>query len=179
MRWSASAICGGASTKSTAPLAIAAQALVGKELGAGKLPRVRQLTGTMVRWGVIFGTGTGLLLFAGAHWFGWLFSTEIAVHAALTAALVVLAIGQPLAGLVFVLDGVLIGAGDARYLALAGVANLLVYLPLLVWVSAAGGAGPAGLAWLWAAFALGYMAARALTLGLRARTGRWMRAGAH
>ena len=47
-------------------------------------------------------------------------------------ALWVLAAGQPLAGYVFVLDGVLIGAGDARYLAIAGVVNLAVYLPLLL-----------------------------------------------
>lgn len=159
-------------------LAIAAQALVGKELGAENVLRVKALTGTMVRWGMVFGAGTGLLLLALGPWAGWLFTPDRQVHAALAAALLVLALGQPLAGLVFVLDGVLIGAGDARYLALAGVANLLVYLPLLFWVSAAAGAGPAGLGWLWAAFALGYMAARAVTLGLRARSTRWMRAGA-
>jgi Na+-driven multidrug efflux pump len=81
--------------------------------------------------------------------------------------------------LVFVLDGVLIGAGDARYLALAGVANLVIYGPFLVWVGLAALGGPAGLAWLWAAFAGGYMLARALTLGLRARGGAWMVLGAH
>ncbi|WP_434616295.1 MATE family efflux transporter [Arthrobacter sp. A5] len=160
-------------------LAIAAQALVGKELGAENVLRVKELTGTMVRWGLVFGAGTGLLLLVAGPWAGWLFTPDQGVHAALASALLVLAIGQPLAGLVFVLDGVLIGAGDARYLALAGVANLLVYLPLLFWVSAAARTGPGGLGWLWAAFALGYMAARALTLGLRARSTRWMRAGAH
>jgi Na+-driven multidrug efflux pump len=90
----------------------------------------------------------------------------------------VLAAGQPLAGYVFVLDGVLIGAGDARYLAIAGVVNLAAYLPLLLAVGYSGTGGGAGLLWLWAAFSLGYMAARALTLGLRARTDRWMVLGA-
>jgi Na+-driven multidrug efflux pump len=91
----------------------------------------------------------------------------------------VLAAGQPIAGYVFVLDGVLIGAGDAKYLALAGVANLAVYVPLLLAVSNSGETGVAGLAWLWAAFALGYMAARAVTLGARARSDRWMVLGSH
>jgi putative MATE family efflux protein len=159
-------------------LAIAAQALIGKELGAGNIPAVRVLTRTMTRWGLAFGVVTGLALWAASGGIGWLFTTDAGVHQALAAALVVMALGQPLAGYVFVLDGVLIGAGDARYLALAGVANLVVYLPLLWWVNAAAlGDNPAALAWLWAAFSLGYMAARGLTLGLRARTGRWMKVG--
>jgi putative MATE family efflux protein len=161
-------------------LAIAAQALVGKELGAGNPAAVRVLTRTMVLWGIGFGVVTGVLLLAAAPGIGWLFTTDRAVHEALAAALVVMAFAQPLAGFVFVLDGVLIGAGDARYLALAGLANLVVYLPLLFWVNhAALGDNPAALAWLWAAFGVGYMAARGLTLGLRARTGRWVRVGAH
>lgn len=52
--------------------------------------------------------------------------------------------------------------------------NLVVYLPLLAGVALSGAAGSAGLGWLWVAFALGYMAARAVTLGLRARSDRWM-----
>ncbi|MDQ0278183.1 putative MATE family efflux protein [Arthrobacter silviterrae] len=159
-------------------LAIAAQALIGKELGAGRIAAVRTLTATMTRWGLGFGVITGLALWASSGGVGWLFTNDAGVHRTLAAALLVMAIGQPVAGYVFVLDGVLIGAGDARYLALAGLVNLAVYLPLLFWVSAAGlGSGPAAMAWLWAAFSLGYMAARALTLGLRARTDRWMRVG--
>jgi Na+-driven multidrug efflux pump len=67
---------------------------------------------------------------------------------------------------VFVLDGVLIGAGDGRYLALAGLLTLVVYAPLAL-------AAPS-LAWLWVAFALGFMAARAGVLLHRARGERWM-----
>ncbi|MGO4383983.1 MATE family efflux transporter [Specibacter sp. RAF43] len=160
-------------------LAIAAQALIGKELGAGNAVAVRALTRTMTWWGVGFGVVTGLGLWAAAQGVGWLFTNDVRVHQALAAALVVAALGQPLAGYVFVLDGVLIGAGDARYLALAGLVNLAVYLPVLFWVQAASlGDDPAGLAWLWAAFGLAYMAARGLTLGLRARTGRWVQVGA-
>jgi putative MATE family efflux protein len=155
-------------------LAIAAQALIGKELGAGHAAAVRELTGTMVRWGLGFGVLTGVLLAVAAPWAGLLFTSDPAVRSALTLALWVLAAGQPIAGYVFVLDGVLIGAGDAKYLAVAGVVNLALYVPLLLAVRMSGADGGSGLLWLWAAFSLGYMLARALTLGLRARTDRWM-----
>jgi len=52
--------------------------------------------------------------------------------------------------------------------------NLAAYLPLLLAVPLAGTAGAAALVWVWVAFSLGYMLARAVTLGLRARTDRWM-----
>ncbi|MGF9647905.1 MATE family efflux transporter [Pseudarthrobacter oxydans] len=155
-------------------LAIAAQALIGKELGAANPAKARLLTRTMTRWGLGFGAVTGALLAAAAPWAGSLFTPDPDVQSVLAIALWILAAGQPLAGYVFVLDGVLIGAGDAKYLALAGVVNLAAYAPLLIAVGVSGAGGAAGLGWLWAAFALGYMAARALTLGARARSDRWM-----
>lgn len=159
-------------------LAIAAQALIGKELGAANISQVRVLTRTMTKWGLAFGVLTGLGLAAISSHIGWIFSNDPRIHAALTVALLVMAVGQPLAGYVFVLDGVLIGAGDARYLALAGMANLVIYLPLLLWVYAVDFADMSdGLFWLWAAFSVGYMGARALTLGLRARADTWMQVG--
>jgi len=42
-------------------LAIAAQALIGKELGASRPAAVRELTGTMVRWGIGVGALAGVL----------------------------------------------------------------------------------------------------------------------
>ncbi|NUP60341.1 MAG: MATE family efflux transporter [Pseudarthrobacter sp.] len=155
-------------------LAIAAQALIGKELGASHAARARLLTRTMVRWGAGFGVLTGLLLAVAAPFAGALFTPDAQVQGVLAVALWVLAAGQPVAGYVFVLDGVLIGAGDARYLALAGLANLAIYAPLLTAVAVSGSAGAPGLGWLWVAFGIGYMAARALTLGLRSRSDRWM-----
>ncbi|MDQ4138402.1 MAG: MATE family efflux transporter, partial [Actinomycetota bacterium] len=109
---------------------------------------------------------------------GPLFTPEPGVHAELLPALLILAAGIPLAGFVFVLDGVLIGAGDARYLAWTGLVNLALYAPLLVLVATATLPPTAELFWLQAAFSLGYLGARALTLGFRARSDRWMRAGA-
>ncbi|AJT42299.1 MATE family efflux transporter [Psychromicrobium lacuslunae] len=158
-------------------IAIAAQALIGKELGAANLPMVKALTRRMVLWGLGFGVITGLLVLLSAPWLGWIFSSDPSVHQALGTALLALALSQPIAGVVFVLDGVLIGAGDARYLALAGLLALLVYLPLLGWVSASGAHGSTALGWLWAAFSGGYLLARAATLLLRARTDAWQRTG--
>ena len=155
-------------------LAIAAQALIGKELGASNPEKARLLTRTMIRWGAGFGVVTGVLLALAAPVTGALFTPDAGVQSVLTGALWILAAGQPIAGYVFVLDGVLIGAGDAKYLAVAGVVNLAAYLPLLFAVPLAGVSGGTALVWVWTAFSVGYMLARAVTLGLRARTDRWM-----
>ena len=125
-------------------LAIAAQALIGKELGASNPAKARHLTRTMIRWGIGFGVATGVLLAVAAPWAGLLFTSDAGVQSALTLRLWVLAAGQPIAGYVFVLDGVLIGAGDAKYLAIAGVVNLAVYVPLLVAVGGSGASGGRG-----------------------------------
>ena len=98
--------------------------------------------------------------------------------AAVPGAVLVLALSLPLSAVVFALDGVLIGAGDGRYLALAGLANLVVVLPLLALVTAADLPVPAAVAAVQAVFVLAYSAARATTLLLRVRTGRWARVGA-
>ncbi|WP_183511889.1 MATE family efflux transporter [Paeniglutamicibacter cryotolerans] len=159
-------------------LAIAAQALIGKELGAGDKVLARRLTGIMCRWGLVFGVATGVLLAVAAPFAGALFTSDPAVRAAAAVGLWVLAASQPLCGLVFVLDGVLIGAGDARYLALAGLVNLMVYGPLIWWVGSAEHPGTSAILWLWLAFGFGYMGARAATLLWRVRNDGWMRLGA-
>jgi putative MATE family efflux protein len=159
-------------------LAIAAQALTGRALGAGDVPGVRAATRRMVRWGVGGGLGLALVVFAVRGLLGPLFSSDPAVREALAAALAVAALMQPLAGYVFVLDGVLIGAGDGRYLAVTAVAQLVGYLPLAVAVARFGPDGTAGLVWLWIAFAGGWMAARGIFLGVRARSDAWLVVGA-
>ena len=96
----------------------------------------------------------------------------------LGTVLVVVALTQPLAGWVFVLDGVLIGAGDGRYLAVAGLWTLVAFLPLAGLVLVASVSGTSGLMWLWVAFAGGFMLARAVTLTIRARGNAWLVLGA-
>jgi putative MATE family efflux protein len=156
-------------------LAIAGQAMIGHGLGAADVPRVAAVTRRLIGHGVLGGLGLGAVVAALAPFAGPVFSGDDAVHRMLTATLLAMAVGIPLAGYVFVLDGVLIGAGDARYLAITGVVNLLVYVPLLWAVEAL--RPEASLVWLWLAFGIGYIGARAVTLGLRARGDRWMVTG--
>jgi putative MATE family efflux protein len=163
-------------------LAIAAQALIGKGLGAGDVAQVRAVLRRCLQWGAGAGGVLGALVIATAWVLPALFTSSAEVAALLPPSLVVLGLSAPLGGVVFVLDGVLIGAGDARYLAWTGLVNLAVFVPLALgtvwWADAAGLPSAASLAWLTASFALGYLAARAVTLSLRARGSAWMVTGA-
>jgi Na+-driven multidrug efflux pump len=159
-------------------LAIAAQALTGKALGEGDGASARRLTGAMLRWGVWAGVAIGaavLLIHAVA---GSVFSPDPEVRAAVAASLIVVALSQPISGWVFVLDGVLIGAGDGIYLARAGIVTLVAYLPAAAAVGVWAPGGAAWLVWLWIAFSLVLMGARAITLGLRYRGDEWLVTGA-
>jgi putative MATE family efflux protein len=157
-------------------IAIAAQAITGRYLGAGDLRTTRRATRRMVQWGVGSGVVTGLLLAAASPLLGRLFTDDPAVHQALWPVLIVAALCQPVAGLVFVLDGVLIGAGDGRYLAWAGLAVLVVFAPV-AWLALTGVSAAHGLVALWVAFALAFMGSRAVVLAARARGSSWMVTG--
>lgn len=159
-------------------LAIAAQALVGKGLGAEDTPLVRRVLGRTVAWGAWFGVIVGVAIGALSGVIGLVFTGDAEIAALVQPALIVLAVAQPVCGIVFVLDGVLIGAGDAKYLAIVGVLNLAPFLPALVLVAVLHPAGSAGLAWLAVAFFGVYMLARLVTLGWRVRGSAWMTAGA-
>jgi Na+-driven multidrug efflux pump len=109
------------------------------------------------------------------------------VQSALASALVVVGLCQPIAGFVFVLDGVLIGAGDGPWLAGAQVVILALYLPLILMVRATGPSLLAGtnsvagqghaMTVLWLAFVV-FMTLRGLALGWRARGDAWLVTGA-
>lgn len=158
-------------------LAIAAQALIGRGLGAGDEPFVRRVLGRTVAWGAWFGVIVGAVIAALSGVIGLVFTGDAGLAALIQPALLVLAVAQPVCGVVFVLDGVLMGAGDAKYLAVAGVLNLVPYLPALValWLLRPEGAG--GLAWLAVCFFGVYMLARLATLGWRIRRPEWVSAG--
>ncbi len=159
-------------------VAIAAQAITGTALGAGNVAAVRAATRTMVRWGLGAGAVLALLVAPAGPLLGPVFSADPQVRAAITAALLVAAVTQPLAGYVFVLDGVLIGAGDGRYLAWTGVVQLALYAPVALLVARVGEPGIGRLVLLWVAFSGGYLALRAVALGLRARSDAWLVTGA-
>ncbi|TDE10180.1 MATE family efflux transporter [Jiangella asiatica] len=158
-------------------VAIAAQALVGRALGAGDVAGARSITRRMVQWGVLAGFALAVLVLAIGSVYAQLFTSDPDVRRLLFAALVVAALLQPIAGWVFVLDGVLIGAGDGRYLAWASVASVAAFLPAAWVVAVADLTGTTGIAALWAAIGV-WMVVRLVTLALRERQDTWMVTGA-
>lgn len=158
-------------------LAIAAQALTGDALGAGNADRAKAVLRRTLFWGVLSGAAIGLLLAVTSPVLGRIFTSDQQVLDILPPALLVLGISLPLGGLVFVLDGVLMGAGDARYLAWTSLLNLAVYLPVLWAVTVFVPSGTIALVALTASFTIVFMLARAATLSLRARGDRWVKLG--
>ncbi|MET7386441.1 MATE family efflux transporter [Streptomyces sp. NPDC005529] len=154
-------------------IAIAGQAIIGRYLGAGDALGARDACRRMIQWGIATGTVLGLLVVATRSVFLPLFSGDAGVQGAALPALVVVALVQPICGVAFVLDGVLMGAGDGPYLARAMLLTLAVFTPVALLVPVLGG----GLTALWGAMAL-MMAMRMLTLWLRSRSGRWIVTGA-
>ncbi|MFI9327646.1 MATE family efflux transporter [Kitasatospora sp. NPDC052868] len=154
-------------------IAIAGQAIIGRYLGAADVPGARAATRRMVEWGIGSGVLLGLLVVVARPLYVPLFTPDPAVQAQLNSVLLLLALCQPVSGLVFVLDGVLMGAGDGTFLAWAMVATLAVFAPVALAVPALGG----GLAGLWWAMNL-FMLVRGGFLWWRARGGRWLVTGA-
>jgi putative MATE family efflux protein len=145
-------------------IAIAAQAIIGEYVGAGDHEARHQATWLMIRWGFGFGIITGLGLALLSPVLGIPFTPDPEVRSALTGVLLIAALGQPIAGVVFVLDGVLIGAGEGRYLAVAGLIVLAVFAPF-VWLAVG---VVHSLAWLWVAFVVAFMGSRCVVLLRRA-----------
>ncbi|WP_405659953.1 MATE family efflux transporter [Streptomyces sp. NBC_00079] len=154
-------------------IAIAGQAIIGRYLGADDPEGARHACRRMVQWGIAVGGVLGVLVMIARPVFLPLFTNDTVVKDAALPALLVVALSQPICGIVFVLDGVLMGAGDGPYLAWAMVATLAVFAPLALLVPTLGG----GLTALWGAMTL-MMAMRMLTLWLRTRSGRWIVTGA-
>ncbi|CAM5407397.1 MATE family efflux transporter [Streptomyces tanashiensis] len=154
-------------------IAIAGQAIIGRYLGADDADGARQVCRRMVQWGVVSGVVLGALLIVARPLFVPLFTGDTTVQDTLLPALLVVALSQPISGVVFVLDGVLMGAGDGPYLAWAMLLTLAVFAPVALMIPALGG----GLTALWWAMTL-MMTVRMGTLWFRMRSGRWIVTGA-
>ncbi|MFD5156633.1 MATE family efflux transporter [Streptomyces hawaiiensis] len=154
-------------------IAIAGQAIIGRYLGAGDTKGARDACRRMVEWGIAVGVVLGVLVIIARPAFLPLFTGDPAVKDVALPALIIVALSQPISGIVFVLDGVLMGAGDGPYLAWAMLLTLAVFTPVALLVPVLGG----GLTALWATMTL-MMTVRMLTLWLRARSGRWIVTGA-
>ncbi|WP_217196567.1 MATE family efflux transporter [Streptomyces buecherae] len=154
-------------------IAIAGQAIIGRYLGAGDKEGARAACRRMVEWGIASGVVLGVLVILARPLFIPLFTSDQVVQDALLPALLVVAISQPISGVVYILDGVLMGAGDGPYLAVAMIITLAVFAPVALLVPTLGG----GLTALWWTMAL-MMTMRMLTLWIRTRSGRWLVTGA-
>jgi putative MATE family efflux protein len=154
-------------------IAIAGQAITGKYLGAGDIAGARSATRRMIGWGALSGAGFGVLLLAARPVLPALFAATTPVRHLLLAVLLIVAVGQPVAGVVFVLDGVLIGAGDQNYLAVAGLITTAVFGLAAAIVALS----DAGLIGLWLAISA-WLVARFATLTIRAAGSGWLVTGA-
>ncbi|HEX2851082.1 MAG TPA: MATE family efflux transporter [Acidimicrobiales bacterium] len=154
-------------------VAIAGQAMIGRFLGAADEGAARAAAGRMVEWGVASGIALGVVVVVLRAVVLPVFTSDAAVVVAARPVLLVVALLQPLNGVVFVLDGVLIGAGDLRYLAKGMVVSGAVFA----------GAALAVLHWhlslvaLWGALAL-LMAVRLAFNGARFVADEWLVVGA-
>jgi putative MATE family efflux protein len=155
-------------------IAIAAQVLVGRTLGAGDAAGARAGALRTIGWSLVAGCLLGAVLLALSGTLPRAFSSDPAVIDRAHAIWPLLALMQPAAAVVFALDGVLIGAGDTRFLALSMlVAGLVVYVPIallalrLEW----------GISGVWAGL-LAFVGARLAMLGARFARGRWAVTGA-
>ena len=154
-------------------LAIAAQGMIGMMLGAGDAAGARGVGRRVTWWGLLVGVLGALMLLGLRPVLPQLFSNDAAVVTGAGFLMLHLALMLPINGVVFALDGVLIGAGDLRYLAWAMLSAAAVFVPLAAGVHLAG----AGIGWLWGALLI-LMVARLAGVGLRLMGDRWLRTGA-
>lgn len=154
-------------------LAIAAQALVGAALGAGDGGQAKAVAARVTAFSAAAGAVLAALLAAGSTALPGLFTGDQAVLAAIAVPWWYLVAQLPLAGIVFALDGVLLGAGDAAFMRTATVVSALVGFLPLTWISLVLGWGLAG---IWSGLSA-FIVLRLVFVGWRALSGRWVRVG--
>ncbi|MEU7767350.1 MATE family efflux transporter [Nocardia sp. NPDC049190] len=155
-------------------LAIAAQTLTGAALGAGDAVGARRLAWRVTQWSEVFSVVLAVCFAAGASVIPTLFTDDPEVVDRTHVVWWFFVALIPVAGIVFALDGVLLGAGDAAYLRTSTLAAaMLGFLPA-IWLSLAFGWGVAG---IWSGL-VAFMLLRLVAVAVRASSGRWARVGA-
>ncbi|MCX2954618.1 MATE family efflux transporter [Lentzea sp. NEAU-D7] len=155
-------------------LAIAAQSLVGAALGASRRGQAQKLAWQITRYGLVFGIGLGLVFAALFTVLPRAFTTDAGVLAEIPNAWWFFVALQPIAGVVFALDGVLLGAGDVKFMRTATLGSAVIGFLPLVWASYAFGWGLAG---IWTGLSA-FMVLRLVAVVWRARSGEWAVEGA-
>jgi putative MATE family efflux protein len=154
-------------------VAIAAQVMVGRMLGAGDAAGARAAAVRMIAWSAALGALFGVLLLALGDAIPHLFTSDEAVVERAREIWWLFAALMPLNGAVFALDGILIGAGDTRFLAWAMVGASAVYIPIAL-LALERDWGIVGVWWGLAAL----IVVRLATCGGRFLTERWALTGA-
>ncbi len=151
-------------------LAIAAQSLVGAALGAGRTQHARSVAWRVTVFSTIAAAVLAFVFAVGASVLPSLFTDDRSVLAAIGVPWWFMVAQLPVAGIVFALDGVLLGAGDAAFMRTATLASaLLGFLPL-IWLSLVFGWGLLG---IWSGLST-FMVLRLIFVGWRAFSGRWL-----
>jgi MATE family, multidrug efflux pump len=154
-------------------LAIAAQVMVGRLLGAGDGARARAAATRVILWAAVVGAGAGLVLVALTDILPHAFTDDERVVEQAQEIWWLFAALMPLNGVVFALDGILIGAGDTRFLMWGMLISAAVYIPVALLALDQGW----GIMGVWLGLA-GLIGTRALTNGLRFLGSRWVLTGA-
>ena len=154
-------------------IAIAGQVIVGRLLGAGRADEAWAAARRMIGWSLVVGLGWTVLLAAVAGILPRAFTSDPAVLDRAAELWPLLALLIPSGAVVFALDGILIGAGDTRFVAAAMVLSLAVFVPVVLSASAFGW----GVVGVWAAIHV-LMAARLATTAWRFAGRRWAVVGA-
>lgn len=149
-------------------LAIPAQTLVAQGLGRGGTIDAAHIAARCMRLSAIVGAALAVITLALAPVLPHAFSDDPAVVARATGALWWLAALLVPGAIAFAYDGVLIGAGDYRFLGFAAFGYLVVVAPFGALILVTGGEHPPGIGAIWAILA-GWMVLRAVVNSRRAR----------
>lgn len=150
-------------------LAIAAQALVGAALGAGDAAHAKSVARRVTLFSAAAAALLAALCAVGFSALPRLFTDDRSVLAAIGVPWWFLVAQLPFAGMVFALDGVLLGAGDVAFMRTATVISALVGFLPLIWLSLVFGWGLAG---IWTGLTT-FVLLRLVFVGARAISGRW------
>jgi putative MATE family efflux protein len=154
-------------------LAIAAQSLVGAALGAGQLTHAKSVAWRVTVFSTLAAGALATAFAVGSSVLPTLFTSDRSVLDAIGVPWWFLVAQLPVAGIVFALDGVLLGAGDARFMRNATLASALIGFLPPIWLSLVFGWGLLG---IWSGLTT-FMVLRLVFVGWRALSGRWLVAG--
>ena len=154
-------------------LAIAAQSLVGAALGAGYLAHAKSVAWRVTFFSTVAATLLAAVFAIGSSVLPALFTDDRSVLDEIGVPWWFLVAQLPVAGIVFALDGVLLGAGDARFMRNATLISALVGFLPLIWLSLVFGWGLFG---IWSGLT-SFMVLRLVFVGWRAASGRWLVSG--